>query len=175
MSSAKCRPLDVRPHARAGVEIRLAAACRVGRVGFALMRGRELKSNSSPSTSPPCWFALMRGRELKFPRQKWPSPPLVRPHARAGVEIVLLRGLLRSSGVRPHARAGVEICGAGRLASPFVFALMRGRELKYRHWLQRSGRLPVRPHARAGVEMSSLCRWFRTCSVRPHARAGVEI
>ena len=56
---------------------------------------------------------------------------LVRPHARAGVEIRcwLLRRFERI--VRPHARAGVEMRRAPvRRAAAREFALMRGRELK---------------------------------------------
>ena len=94
----------------------------------------------------------MRGRELKYAALRGLHGPVhVRPHARAGVEIVrtrrprdggafaLMRGReLKSSActagagwqVRPHARAGVEIFVRTPLPGKRMFALMRGRELK---------------------------------------------
>ena len=55
----------VRPHARAGVEIRAMAAPSGAVAGFALMRGRELKFIKAPLSLRSGPFALMRGRELK--------------------------------------------------------------------------------------------------------------
>ena len=55
----------------------------------------------------------------------------VRPHARAGVEIVSSLVSSVVTVVRPHARAGVEITSAWMMSAiTAAFALMRGRELK---------------------------------------------
>ena len=76
----------------------------------------------------------MRGRELKSIRSSaWILPVPVRPHARAGVEIIL----------------------AGVLSLLTRFALMRGRELKYAPPKPPRRRSSVRPHARAGVEITA--------------------
>ena len=56
-------------------------------------------------------FALMRGRELKSVLcRSSGARSLVRPHARAGVEIHLVASkCIAATHVRPHARAGVEM------------------------------------------------------------------
>ena len=56
--------------------------------------------------------------------------------------------------VRPHARAGVEIDVQKEIMQNRLFALMRGRELKFRIPLCHFPQF-VRPHARAGVEIVS--------------------
>ena len=78
---------------------------------------------------------------------------LVRPHARAGVEICDITSSQQPVTVRPHARAGVEM-------SPVMRILMLSA---------------VRPHARAGVEMMRVPSQAKRMRVRPHARAGVEM
>ena len=55
--------------------------------------------------------------------------------------------------VRPHARAGVEMHRTAAARAARGFALMRGRELKLRRLGYGGGYRQVRPHARAGVEM----------------------
>ena len=57
--------LFVRPHARAGVEIVLQRVTGRAILRFALMRGRELKFSRPRASRHTCLFALMRGRELK--------------------------------------------------------------------------------------------------------------
>ena len=73
----------------------------------------------------------MRGRELKYNRASRAETGRVRPHARAGVEMKLssIRSLRLI--VRPHARAGVEIHAIISDGGESMFALMRGRELKF--------------------------------------------
>ena len=117
----------VRPHARAGVEMmryfvgkygKMFALMRgrelkspvlkfcVGDDEFALMRGRELKYAIEYTKAADAPFALMRGRELKFSL----LPPwmrcCVRPHARAGVEILHLSEMHRSSQCSPSCEGG---------------------------------------------------------------------
>ena len=119
------------------------------------MRGRELKYHIGPQRYPRVVFALMRGRELKcICALPIFSYVLVRPHARAGVEMCMRFSRFRVCTVRPHARAGVEI----------------------HNTLNCEGLEDVRPHARAGVEIGTMINIpVPEVNVRPHARAGVEI
>ena len=69
------------------------------------------------------------GVEIKKPLP-FRSALKVRPHARAGVEMRSMWLIMYTIMVRPHARAGVEIARANCDCNGGEFALMRGRELK---------------------------------------------
>ena len=100
---------------------------------------------------------------------------LVRPHARAGVEICDITSSQQPVTVRPHARAGVEMSPVMRILMLSAVRPHARAGVEMMRVPSQAKRMRVRPHARAGVEIPACPRRSTRRRVRPHARAGVEM